>query len=206
MARALTKMVYSFDELDSSAKETARDWWRGCIDTHDYEPVIEDAVEIAELMGIEIDPQYYKGKPCGHAIWWSGFSSQGDGACFEGTYRYRKGCVKLVMDYAPKDGELHRIVKGLYEIQQKNFYQLVVKVKQSGHYYHKYCTTVDVERYDDKDMTDDAEETVTELLRDFMEWIYDRLEEQNDYLYSDEHVDEAILCKGYEFYENGEIV
>ena len=210
MARVQEKWVFTFDELSDAAKEKARDWWRGNLDSSDYDCVIEDTLAISKLMGIDIDNRTHEGRngknwsePC---IWWSGFSSQGDGACFEGHYEYKKGSVKELKAYAPVDERLHRIVEGLFEIQKANFYQLKANVKHRGHYNHAYCTDIDVERWDGKDMTDGAEETVTQLLRDFMNWIYKQLDEHNEYLYSEEQVDEAILCNEYEFYEDGERV
>ena len=67
--------VYKFSELDKSAKETAMQNWReGHLDYEWWDFVFEDATEIGKLMGIDIDQIYF-----------SGFASQGDGACFEGV-------------------------------------------------------------------------------------------------------------------------
>ena len=45
--------------------------------------------------------------------------------------------------------------------------------------------------------------TLAELLRDFMNWIYQQLENEHDYLLSDEYVDDTIRANEYEFTENG---
>lgn len=90
---------YTFNELSEEAKEKAREWYRKVEDFSFYaETVIDDAKTIAKLMGININNVYY-----------SGFWSQGHGACFEGTYTYKAGSVKALKDYAPLDTELHAI-------------------------------------------------------------------------------------------------
>jgi hypothetical protein len=94
--------LYQYDELSDKAKARAVDTMREQVVDNDwwYESVFDDVVEIAALMGIEIEQQAIKhnGAVVGHkpAIFFSGFSSQGDGACFEGRYQYKKGSVKAV--------------------------------------------------------------------------------------------------------------
>jgi hypothetical protein len=187
----ITRTLYQFDELSDKAKENARDWYRNLIDSNDYDSVIDDAKAIAKLMGIEITN-----------IYWSGFSSQGDGACFEGTYQYKKGSVKAVKEYAPKDEKLHSIVESLFNIQKRNGYGLQAKVFQFGRYYHSNCVRIEVERekfgFSNKD-----ENELKETLKDYMNWIYKQLDEENDYLYSAEHIDDTIRANEYEFTENG---
>lgn len=209
MARAAIKWIYKFDELSDSAKERAREWWRGCIDSNDFEFVIEDAVRIGEMFGIEFSTHSVKlmggGVRRDPDIWWSLSYSQGDGACFEGSYRYKAGCLKAVKEYAPQDEKLHRIVARLVEAQKRNFYQLTASIRHSGHYSHSGCASISIERYDEKEMTSDAEGVIIDELRSFMDWIYDRLREENDYLTSDEQIDEAIRANEYEFDEFGDI-
>jgi hypothetical protein len=57
---------------------------------------------------------------------------------------------------------------------------------------------------DDAEMTADAEEVVSEALRDLARWLYDCLEREYDYLQSDEMVDEATIANGYTFTASGE--
>lgn len=209
-----TIVLYTFDELSSQAKEKAREWWLGCVDENDYDATIEDAVHMGELLGIEIEARPWTNTSgfngSSPKVYWSGFCCQGDGACFEGAYRYKKGAVKAVKtetsagrdDASKGDRELLRIAQGLQEIQRKNFYQLAASTRQDGYYMHSQCMSVDVSR-DDKEMTQDAEEVVTQLLRDFADWIYSQLELENEYIYSDENVDEAIRANEYTFTVDG---
>ena len=210
MSRTMETEVFTFAELDDSAKEKARDWYReGALQYDWWDSVYDDAAEIADKLGIELKqksvPLMNGGtvqQPC---IWFSGFCSQGDGACFEGDYRYRKGSVKDVMEHAPKDEGLHKIAKGLQDIQRRYFYGITVKVTHSGRYCHSRSVDFDV-NLNERDYsidTKDDHEAVCELLRDFMDWIYQSLETEYDYLMSDESVDEMIECTEYEFTEDG---
>ena len=163
-----------------------RSWW---------DHVYDDAKTIGGLMGIEIDKIYF-----------SGFSYQGDGACFEGAYSYKKGSVKAVKDYAPQDNELHLIVSKLYEIQRPMFYGLVAHVKQSGHYNHEHCTQIDI--YNESEIGDyyidaSVHDELSDILKDFMRWIYKQLDSEYWYLMSDEAITEDVMANEWEFYENG---
>lgn len=215
--RTIETPVFKFDQLSDKAKARAlannrdRDvdhgWW---------EQVYDDAVIMAGIMGIDIACRKGSSQP---AIFFSGFSSQGDGACFEGDYSYKKGALKELKSSAPagyKDQqtkqwvvqeanvELHRICKSLQDVQRTNFYRLEATVVQSGHYYHSGCTRIEVTNTEGHEVDLGAEEDIKQLLRDFMDWIYDRLETEHDYLTSDAHVEEAL--QDDEFTEEGDRV
>ena len=189
--------IYKYEELSDGAKANARAWFRNS-DSDNFwaECAIDDAKEVAALMGWEIDKVYY-----------SGFWSQGDGACFEGIMRYNKGCAKLVKAYT-NDAELNRIAKAWQSLQRRNFYALEASVKHRGHYYHEMCTVFDCE--DTRSnygwmQNPEAEDDIKEIARDFMRWIYRQLKTEYEYSVSDEVVAENIIANGYEFTEDGEI-
>jgi hypothetical protein len=190
-----TVTTYSFDELSETAKQHAIDAnrERNVNDSYWHEHIIENTKEIGRLMGIEIDDMYF-----------SGFASQGDGACFTGRYSYAKGAVKAVKDYAPQDDELHRIVRGLTTLQRRYFYGLSATVKHVGHYYHQYCTEIDVE-HDNANIDILTSEELTELLRDFMRWIYRQLEAEYEYQTADEQIADSFRANETEFTEAGDI-
>ena len=205
-----TRTLYKFSELSPEAQQHALEE-QARYEAEDFYPefVYDDAATIAALFGLDLDTRYIplmngstRPEP---TIYYSGFCSQGDGACFEGRYEYKRGALKAVKYHASQDQELHRIVKALQDVQRKNFYQLTARCKHSGHYYHSGCMSVDVERSDDKEMTDDAEETVKECLRDFADWIYKQLENEYDYRTGEEACREAIEANEYEFDEKGEL-
>ncbi len=202
-----TRTLFTYDELSDEAKAKARDWWRDCEarsgDNFFAECVIEDADTIAEILGITVDRRG-KHSP---AIFWSGFWSQGDGACFEGSYSYAKGATKAIRRHAPKDTELHRIADELAKVQRRYFYALSATCEHRGHYQHSGCMAVHT-YYDndgDRNISDDDDETIRQSLRDFADWIYRRLEEAYEYTMSDEAVEESIIANEYEFDEDGDI-
>lgn len=207
MPRIMETTVFKFDELSDTAKEKARKRFRdGALDYDWWEYVYEDAATIADLMGIDLRTKPVKlmsGKtsyePC---IYFVGFCSQGDGACWEGTYSYKEGSVKAVKSHATQDKELHRIASGLYDVQRRYFYKLSARVSHRGHYYHSGCMDIDVD-FGDFNYNKDTDEELTQLLRDFADWIYKQLETENDWRLADEQVDENIRANEYEFEEDG---
>ena len=209
--RVVETNVFQYDELDDRAKERAREWYSRPVfeDSCDWEFVYEDAAEVADILGIDLRQRRVQLMGGGHryepSIYFSGFWSQGDGACFEGTYRYAKGATKKIREYAPQDKELHRIADELQAVQRKHFYHLIASMNHTGHYCHSGCMSVEVEHNEDRYRDiGDAEEEITQLMRDFADWIYDRLESEYDYQTSDEAVEEAIRANEYEFDEEGE--
>lgn len=217
--RTIETTVYQFDELSEAAKEKAREWFRRGQDGDNYfaESVIEDAEQCAEFIGVEFDKRTVRlcgggtrQEPC---VYWSGFSSQGDGACFEGSWRADRVKPAKLKEHAPEDKELHRIAAE-FESLAKKFPQAAFRVKHRGHYSHKYCTEFDFQFPDDNEGEDWPEEkrdawnkvcdNLKEAARDFMEWIYDQLEKEHEYRNEDEQIDEAIRINEYEFTAEGE--
>lgn len=208
--RVVETNVFQYDELDDRAKERAREWYSRHVfeDSCDWEFVYEDAAEVADILGIDLRQRRVQLMGGGHryepSIYFSGFWSQGDGACFEGTYRYAKGATKKIREYAPQDKELHRISDELQAVQRKHFYHLIASMNHTGHYCHSGCMSVEVEHNEDRYRDiGDAEDDIRQLMRDFADWIYDRLESEYDYQTSDEVVEEAIRANEYEFDEEG---
>lgn len=167
------------------------------------EYIIDDAKEAAEKIGI-----YAKN------IYWSGFGSQGDGACFEGDYAYKKGSVKEIKKYYPHDMELQRIAEDLAAIQKRWFYGITASVEHRGHYYHEHQTVIEVstpnttnigyhsyETENERGMAED----IQELLRDFMCWIYKQLKVEAEYMGSEEYFLENAEANDWEFDEDGNI-
>lgn len=195
----IEKTLYKFDELNDKAKEKCLDSFRQHDDFEFHaECVIEDAKECAKLIGINISKVYY-----------SGFSSQGDGACFLGNYAYAKNSVKAIKDHAPKDETLHRIATELAAIQKRYRYALIAQIVHKGRYYHAYSTEIDVSLSSDSSYASSVktedQDTVKELLRDYMNWVYKNLAQAYDYATSEECIKETIEANEYEFDENGRI-
>lgn len=181
--------IFKFEELSEKAKERALTWHVENLEAWYAECVIDDAETIGSLMGWRIDK-----------IYWSGFWSQGDGACFVGRMAYKKGCAKAVASYAPHDVELQRIAKEWQELQRKNFYSIGAKVTHSGHYYNAYCTRFG--GFDNRENHGylenvETEKQIAEIGRDFMNWIYKQLE--NAYYQETSMENFAELCEANEY-------
>lgn len=190
--------IYKFEELSDSAKEKAREWYRnGALDYEWWDSVYKDAERVFKILGIDATRN---GKS--PAIYWSGFHSQGDGACFEGSYRYQAGSVRAMYRHAPKDEELNRIALELMLVQRRNGYSITADMSHRGNYQHDHSVSFDMSNHHDNLSLADGEE-VTKLLRDLMHWIYDSLKREHDWLLSDEQVDESIIINEYEFDEAG---
>ena len=173
-----------------------------------FESIYEDAAEIFKRLGIISEKQVpmHNGKTLTETgIWFSGFCSQGDGACFEGSYYYKAGSVKAIRDYAPKDETLHDIAERLAAVQKKNGYGLTATLKHRGNYYHENSVTIDVESSRDWLVSQESHAEVSEALRDLMRWIYKTLQSEYDYQNSDEAIRDVIESNDYEFTADGRI-
>jgi hypothetical protein len=215
--RVVETTVYQYSELSERAKSKARDWYReaSADDNHYSETVLYDALQIAEILGIEFktrDVKTYRGKVRQEpAIYWTGFASQGDGACFEGKLVSHETGTALdrIKAYAPTDETLHAIAAELDALQETYQRRLAAAVTLSGHRYcHSGMMQVDVTALDadgdEKEVTREDEITAIKALRGFADWIY--LQLQNEYFFSisDENVAETIAANEYEFTADGE--
>jgi hypothetical protein len=107
--------------------------------------------------------------------------------------------------YAPQDATLHGIADRLQSIQRRNFYLLAAEVSHRGRYYHEYTMSVDVTRDGPtwQPPTEDAEEIVTEALRDLARWLYRQLQSEYDHLTSNESAEDGITANEYTFTVGG---
>ena len=213
MPRTIERTVYAFAELSDAAKEAARDSWR-LQNRHDewWDGVFNDAVECAECLGIEID-----GGKTGHrpSIYFSGFWSQGDGASFRGRYNLKPDAIEAVTAYAEQDEELRAIAEGLTRLQ------VTARLKYGGalecrittdnsNYCHSNTMNFETVYVDTENEapnpSEQEEDDLAVLFRRFADWIYDRLERENEYLNSDECIDEQLTSNEYEFDEDGAMI
>lgn len=217
MPRTQTTLVYKFDELSDRAKEKARDWWREHVfhDSCDWEHVYTDAETIAALMGIEIGQRSFEtvgGKTRSEpAISFSGFSSQGDGASFEGCYYFKPHALRAIKKHAPQDAKLHSIAQRLTDAQKAAKRQIAFKITTRGNYSHSGSMEFDLlawdkpgEKYLKLDaITSEAEKDARDAIRSFADWIYRQLEAEYEWQMADEQVDDSITANEYEFTEDG---
>lgn len=202
-------VLYTYDELSDEAKEKAREWYvrAGEGDNYYAEWVYEDVERVGNILGIEFDQDHYKTRGGGSGskpkIFYSGFWNQGDGACFEGSYKYKKGAAKKIRAYF-SDHEVIRIADELQKIQKTAFYGLTASMKHNGHYMHSGSMRVEVERDNYDSYAEIPQEAdIAECMRDFADWIYRQLELAYEDSVSEEVVAENIRLNGYTFTENG---
>jgi len=210
MPEIISTTVYRLPELSGTALDHARDWYRSSAPDDGWQAFIfDDFARVCAVLGVDLATHpvrlYGGGARQEPRIWYSGFSSQGDGACFEGRYRYATGASRTIRAHAPQDKELHRIADALAAVQRRNFYQLAASIRHEGRYYHEFTMAIAVERDgpNGQDMTSNAEEQIIEQLRDLARWLYRQLEHEYWYQLSDPVVDEAILANDYSFTEDG---
>ncbi|MCY0057369.1 hypothetical protein LAD11_06055 [Escherichia coli] len=115
MSRIITTTVYTLHELSSTAQEKARDWYRqaSMLTATGMKTRNGDSGRSVAIFGIDLRQRVirlsngrFMEEPC---IWFSGFCSQGDGACLEGRWHWQSATARRVGVYAPQDRELHRI-------------------------------------------------------------------------------------------------
>lgn len=225
--------VFTFDKLNDRAKERARDWLREDYPEHGWwDSSFDDFEAIAGMMGITLsgEPVRLMGgnqvrRP---AIFFSGFWSQGDGACFEGSWSPEKNPIRIldqILDHAPQDEALHEIALTFAELSERcgDVLDSWVRVRTSAGHYHSGTISIEFEIYEDhidlenevRAMTWDAvrramkidddtfERDMLDAMRSFADWMYVRLRDEYEYLTSDEQIDEMIEANEYVFDEDG---
>ena len=201
------KTEFTFDELSDAAKPKAREKYltRG-FQYHDdwWENVYELAQSCAEILGITISANKRRSN-----IFFSGFSNQGDGACFEGSYSFAPNAIAEIGKKS-NDPKLLDIAQKLTTMQLTQ--RLLgrapfgARITLDGRYSHSGTMACDIydpdEGEEDGSVGPDADQ-FTQLMRDFANWIYKQLEAEHDYLSSDEYIDEQLSCNKTMFDEFG---
>lgn len=193
-----TVTYYQYDELSDEAKEKVRDAMRDCnVDYDGWHEGVYDTVKTASaLIGIDIEEMYF-----------TGFSSQGDGACFNSSYSYMPDWrAKLRGEFGGALlGKFEPFGQWLEKIQRVANYEVTANTRHNGHYYHAYCMDVDVdETHELSDTTFDAVESeVTECMRNLAKLLYKMLEDEYDCQTSDDAVEDTIRSNEWEFSKEG---
>jgi hypothetical protein len=213
-----------FARLSKAVRQKVLDEHRDWNVTHDWwDSVYEDAVRMAALMGVEIDTVNRPrtpgpAGPTEYDIDFSGFSSQGDGASFSGSYCCKPDAVKKITEECGGNDPV------LIEIATKlTALQIAVKLEQASTLRLNICKhqhygvhplsmyVTDVVYEDDEVGTGDADldnvkvtDAMEALFRRFADWIYHQLEQEYEHQTSDEAITEAL--QDYRFDRAGAII
>lgn len=141
-------------------------------------------------------------------IYFTGFYSQGDGAMFEYS------CInENLLNEAIESLNLQKWKKQILSTQ----ICISGKGVQRGHYYHENSCdhTIYIEDnnngyyqniYDLIDLySSDIEDFIITKYKDICHDLYKNLENEHDYLQSDEVIKETLICNDYDFTEEGDI-
>jgi hypothetical protein len=193
-----------FEELSERAKEVVRDKFRRYNLDHEWwDSLYEDFINVAACLGFSVKPAN---------IFWTGFSCQGDGASFAGMYAGDCNHADQVRAHAPEDEELARIATTLdvlrveAALMANSHWRAEIQCR-AHHYFHSGAMlTANV--YLDDDHTNDtgyehADEIILQAARDLADWLYKALEEEYDYLQSDESIDPLIADYRDRYTEDG---
>jgi hypothetical protein len=202
--RTITTTVYRVDELKPDVRQRVVNEHRLINLNHDwYDAVYDDFTVIAEILGVSLNI----GEPK-----FSGFSSQGDGASFTGTWSYNTQWHKQLTDHAPADTDLHEIGAALEGIALDYDATAWVRLDRTRftHYVHEKTVTITESECvtsggDVAFLPVDAEEQILYQLRRLMQWLYQQLQNEYDYLTSDEAIIETLTAHDYEFLADGTI-
>jgi hypothetical protein len=211
MPKERTILIYKYDELSERAKERARDWLReasaGDSDWSEY--VIEDFAKIAAFCGWDIKQRAVKlmggGTRMEPQVYWSGFGTQGSGACFEGEWSPSAVNSRGLRAYAPRDKELRSIGARFNKLKRAIpcLMDAGATASHTGRGEHELTVTFEARGLGTERTREAREESLVEASRDLMRWLYRALEREYEYQNSDEQIAENIRANEYEFDENG---
>ena len=196
--------IYKFDELGEEAKKIAREWYKESM-SNDFQAESEIITE--NLMETATDEMHNMIKDINVA--WSLSNCQGDGVSFTGKIitenitSFLKLC--LGRDLFASEVEVANFVD--YIEFNRNRYENYVHKNTV-----KVTLEVDVTEYEYKNHY--KKDEINNILDKFEEAIEskrievcNKLEYQGyseiEYIYSDDSVDDNIICNEYEFYEDG---
>lgn len=191
--------VYKFEELSDEVKEKVyenyrnfnvdnEDWWEGEVNLW--------TEELARVGFIRAD------------IYFTGFWSQGDGACFDA--KIDLDVLSNVMFYKSTSYEEARMWRTINLANYHGYLGEVTIYTINHHYSHKNCRRISVENVYLRSCTvsDEIEKTLMgleDIRYDLCVQIYRSLREDYEYLTSDEAIKDTIEANDYDFTLNGKI-
>lgn len=187
--------IFKLSELTEEAQKKALEKWNEHSE-FDSQFIIDDYREILECIGFSDVKIYY-----------SGFYSQGDGACFTGLYQYKKDWAKELKSHCDYK-DIIKIGGRLQALQARYFYRLHCDIEHRGRYYYDNSVSLSVSLSNNADISDydGVHDEMLDIIQDISRAIYKALEGEYDYQNSMEFFIDACEVNEYEFLANGEMI
>ena len=221
MSKTIEVEVFKYEELEKSAKQKAREWYLEGMDYEWWEGTYEMAIEDGKEKGFYIDK-----------IFFSGFSSQGDGASWIGQVDVRQWLEENLPDSIGLSAWCQLIQEGVVSMH--------CKVEANNAHYCHESTMQFGEVIDDTDVFEDdytmqkesifkgmeiqhlfdiietdnecpikstegIEQAIVESGKQYAKDIYQRLREEYEYLCSEEMMLDHFDCNDYHFTNEGKL-
>jgi len=180
--KTLAINAYSFSELKGEAKRRAMEWINEFIFSRSswYDSVINDAKTVGGILGLNIE-----------AIYWD----QDLRITLEGRYSYAKGWKKALKAYAPIDKDLPIIGQELQNIQKKCNWVYSATISQS------WKNSISIEsNYPESDGS------LASVIKSFCQWASHNLQNEANYLESEEYMKDMADANDWLFDEKGRIL
>jgi len=199
MAEQVQITLFTFDELPEESQQKIIEGFRQDFDgyySHIYDEFI---LEMSEKYGADISV---------NDIEWSGFWSQGDGACFTCDFD-----EEVIFPILKKRSLMGHQVQHLEELGVDLYSARSIRCGPSNHYCHEKTVTGDIifnvpgGKEFDQEISTLLEESLTEIIRDSCFDLYERLKDEYERATSDDAMIEEIknIWPGCNFRKDGTI-
>lgn len=212
--------IYKYEELSAQAQQRARDWYIEGMDYEWWEGVYETAKAEGYELGFCID-----------RISFSGFWSQGDGACWQGMVDVRQWlethekdsigvsawCQLIQEDVITKNINVvantthycHESTMQFADIEDDSLFndddEMQLPSIFKGMAIHHLFDIINTDTDCPIKTTEGLTQAITESGKDYARKIYSQLREEYEYLCSEEMMLDHFNCNDYHFDEDGRL-
>jgi hypothetical protein len=205
------RLVYTFEELSDKAKQKARQWWMQAGGNEWWwTNVLEDAERMASLLGIQIEKQSWKAGGLHSCLPIIYFSLDENSCVFKGVYRIAPDAYeKIDAACGGADQTLLHLAGHLTAMQ-------TMAVLKYGTTWEADIVPISRERalscdtrlLDFDGTLDDqtyrqADHDFGVVFSDLCQWIKGNLRVEQEWVESDEYIDDCLIANEYEFDEDG---
>lgn len=183
--REITIKLYAFEELSEKVQENLIQDNRDHETEHDdwFEPITEGFEEDMKNAGFD-----------DITIGFTGFWSQGDGACFYGKVTDSQKLIETLKEEGYIEKELN--IPAIDDLS-------IRIIKTSRHYEHANTIVADLDGPDNEYDYSHLEDTITKWARDKSNGLYETLEQYHEEITSNDYVKDYLVEQGEVFMENG---